>query len=135
MKLLRNPNFKSSCWNIPAPNAPSSPTIEEKDVVTSQRLERYGKFDSAEDYLDAFEKFVRANADKVAALSVLLQHPKDWRPAVMEELKRTLNQNGFETEKLQRAHRAKGFQALADVISIVKHAPPRNHPCSPPKSG
>jgi type I site-specific restriction endonuclease len=97
--------------------------IEAKRVtVTSQKLERYGKFDSAEDYLDAFERFVRANADKVAALGVLLQHPKDWRPAVMEELTRALSQNGFETEKLQRAHRAKGFKALADVISIVKHA-------------
>src|SRR5207249_9775906 len=71
---------------------------------------------------DAFEKFVRTNADRVAALSVLLQRPKDWRPAVMDELGRTLRQNGFETEKLQRAHRAKGFRALADVISIVKHA-------------
>src|SRR5213078_3416011 len=40
----------------------------------------------------------------------------------MDELKRTLNQHGFEPEKLQRAHRAKGFKALADVISIVKHA-------------
>jgi type I restriction enzyme R subunit len=65
---------------------------------------------------------VKANADKVAALSVLLQHPKDWRPAVMEELKRAMNQQGFSPEKLQQAHRAKGFKALADVISIVKHA-------------
>jgi len=40
----------------------------------------------------------------------------------MEELKRALNQNGFDPDKLQRAHRAKGFKALADVISIVKHA-------------
>ena len=40
----------------------------------------------------------------------------------MDELKRTLGQNAFELEKLQRAHRAKGFKALADVISIVKHA-------------
>src|SRR6266498_3446757 len=40
----------------------------------------------------------------------------------MEELKRTLNQNGFEPEKLQRAHRARGFKSLADVISVVKHA-------------
>src|SRR6185503_124203 len=70
----------------------------------------------------AFSEFVKTNADKVVALSVLLQHPRDWRPAVMDELKRTLNQNGFEPEKLQRAHRAKGFNALADVISIVKHA-------------
>lgn len=40
----------------------------------------------------------------------------------MEDLKRTLNQNGFDPRLLQRAHRAKGFAALADVISIVKHA-------------
>ncbi len=33
-----------------------------------------------------------------------------------------MNQNGFEPEKLQRAHRAKGFKALADVISMVKNA-------------
>src|SRR5204863_1137777 len=90
--------------------------------------ERYGRFDSAEDYLNAFSKFVKTNADKVAALGVLLQHPKDWRPAVMEELKRAMNQNGFEPEKLQRAHRAKGFKALADVISIVKHAAAQQTP-------
>jgi type I restriction enzyme R subunit len=122
MKLLRNPDFQKLLLEYPRAKRTFLTTIEDKDVVTSQKLERYGKFDNAEDYLDAFEKFVKANADKVAALSVLLQHPKDWRPAVMEELKRTLNQNGFEPEKLQRAHRANGFKALADVISIVKHA-------------
>jgi type I restriction enzyme R subunit len=122
MKLLRNPDFQKLLLEYPRSKRTFLTTIEDKDVVTSQKLERYGKFDNAEDYLDAFEKFVKANADKVSALSVLLQHPKDWRPAVMEELKRTLNQNGFEPEKLQRAHRAKGFKALADVISIVKHA-------------
>jgi type I restriction enzyme R subunit len=122
MKLLRNPDFQKLLLEYPRARRVFIETIEEKDAVTSQKLERYGKFDNAEDYLDAFERFVKANADKVAALSVLLQHPKDWRPAVMEELKRTLSQNGFEPEKLQRAHRAKGFKALADVISIVKHA-------------
>jgi type I restriction enzyme R subunit len=122
MKLLRNPDFQKLLLEYPRAKRTFLTTIEDKDVVTSQKLERYGKFDNAEDYLDAFEKFVKANADQVAALSVLLQHPKDWRPAVMEELKRTLNQNGFEPAKLQRAHRAKGFKALADVISIVKHA-------------
>jgi type I restriction enzyme R subunit len=40
----------------------------------------------------------------------------------MEDLRRALIQNGFEPEKLQRAHRDRGFKALADVISIVKHA-------------
>ena len=122
MKLLRNPDFQKLLLEYPRAKRTFLTTIEDKDVVTSQKLERYGKFDNAEDYLDAFSEFVKANADKVAALSVLLQHPRDWRPAVMDELKRTMNQNGFEPDKLQRAHRAKGFKALADVISIVKHA-------------
>lgn len=122
MKLLRNPDFQKLLLEYPRAKRTFLTTIEDKDVVTSQKLERYGQFDNAEDYLDAFSEFVKANADKVAALSVLLQRPRDWRPAVMEELKRTLNQNGFEPDKLQRAHRAKGFKSLADVISIVKRA-------------
>ncbi len=128
MKLLRNPDFQKLLLEYPRAKRTFLTTIEDKDVVTSQKLERYGKFDNAENYLDAFSGFVKANADKIAALSVLLQRPKDWRPAVMDELKRTLNQNGFEPEKLQRAHRAKGFKALADVISIVKHASTEQSP-------
>jgi type I restriction enzyme R subunit len=122
MKLLRNADFQKLLQDYPRARRTFITTMEDKDTVTSQKLERYGKFDNAEDYLDAFEEFVKANADKVAALSVLLQHPKDWRPAVMEDLRRAIIQNGFEPEKLQRAHRARGFKALADVISIVKHA-------------
>lgn len=122
MNLLRNSDFQKLLLEYPRAKRTFLTTIEDKDLVTSQKLERYGQFDNAEDYLDAFSAFVKSNADKVAALSVLLQHPKDWRPAVMDELKRTLNQSGFEPEKLQRAHRARGFKALADVISIVKHA-------------
>jgi type I restriction enzyme R subunit len=122
MTLLRNPDFQKLLLEYPRAKRTFLTTIEDKDVVTSQKLERYGKFDNAEDYLDAFSEFVKANADKVAALSVLLQHPRDWRPAVMDELKRMMSQNGFEPDKLQRAHRARGFKALADVISIVKNA-------------
>jgi type I restriction enzyme R subunit len=128
MKLLREPTFQKLLLEYPRAKRTFLTTIEDKDVVTSQKLERYGRFDNAEDYLDAFEKFVKANADKAAALGVLLQRPRDWRPAVMDELRRTLNQHGFETEKLQRAHRAKGFKALADVISIVKHAAAQQAP-------
>jgi hypothetical protein len=47
-----------------------------------------------------------------------------WRSEALTELKRSLAQQGFAPEKLQQAHRA-AFKALADVISIVKHGPPR----------
>ena len=128
MNLLRNPDFQKLLLEYSRAKRTFLTTVEEKDAVTSEKLERYGRFDSAESYLEAFEKFVKANADKAAALGVLLQHPRDWRPSVMDDLKRTLTQNGFEPEKLQRAHRAKGFKALADVISIVKHAAAQQAP-------
>ena len=122
MKLLRNRDFQKLLLEYPRARRTFFTAIEEKDTVTSQRLERYGQFDTAEDYLDAFAAFVKSNANQVTALAVLLQNPRDWRPAVFEDLKRTLSKNGFATETLQRAHRASGFKALADVISIVKHA-------------
>ena len=65
---------------------------------------------------------MKANASKVDALAILLRRPKDWRPAVMEDLKRAMAREGFDAEQLQRAHRARGFKSLADVISMVKHA-------------
>jgi type I restriction enzyme R subunit len=122
MVRLKNPKFQDLLLNYSRAKRVFITALEDKDTVTSKKLERYGKFDTAEDYLDAFAEFVKANADKVSALSVLLKRPKDWRPAVFDELKRTLNQNGFDTAKLQQAHRANGFKALADVISMVKHA-------------
>ena len=100
MKLLRNADFQRLLLEYPRAKRVFIETIEDKDTVTSQKLERHGKFDNAEDYLDAFEKFVKANADKVSALSVLLQ----------------------------QAHRATGFRALADLISIVKHAATQQAP-------
>ena len=122
MKLLRNADFQKLLLEYPRARRNFLTTIEDKDTVSSQKLERYGKFDNAVDYLDAFGQFVKTNADKVDALAVLLKHPKDWRPAVFDDLKRVMGQNGFDTSKLQQAHRAQGFKALADVISIVKHA-------------
>lgn len=128
MKLLRNPDFQKFLLEYPRAKRTFLQTIDEKDIVTSQKLERYGDFDSAEDYLDAFENYVKANAGAVSALAILLQNPKAWRPAVMDELKRALSQNGFDPAKLQRAHRARGFKALADVISMVKHAAEQQAP-------
>lgn len=122
MGLLRKPEFQNLLLDYPRVKRAFLVGLEVKDEVTSQKLERYGKFDGAEDYLDAFAAFVKANASKVDALAILLRRPKDWRPAVMEELKRVMAREGFDAEQLQRAHRARGFKSLADVISMVKHA-------------
>jgi hypothetical protein len=61
-----------------------------RTAVSSKKLDRFGKYDNAEGYLDAFSRFVKENADKVDALSILLKRPRDWRPKALEELRRTL---------------------------------------------
>lgn len=121
MKLLRDPEFQKLLLEYQRAYTPFLIGYEALDRVSSQRLERYGQFDTAEGYLDAFSRFVKENADKVDALGILLKRPRDWRPEALTELKRSLAQRGFAPEKLQQAHRAAGFKALADVISIVKH--------------
>ena len=117
MQLLRNPEFQKLLLDYPRARRTFLTAIEDKDLVSSQKLERYGKFDSAEDYLDAFDKFVRANADKVSALSVLLQHPADWRPAVMDGVREEPpNRHGPSSISCRR---------LLDHVPLVPSVPSR----------
>src|SRR5207245_11264109 len=101
---------------------------EVEDSVTSKKLDRFGKYETAESYLDAFSRFVKENADKVDALAILLKRPRDWRPNALEELSRSLAQTQFDERTLQQAHKVASHKALADVISIVKHAAPAQAP-------
>lgn len=122
MKLLRNEEFQKLLLEYQRAYVPFLVGYEVQDSVSSKPVDRFGKYDNAESYLDAFSRFVKENADKVDALSILLKRPRDWRPKALEELRRTLAQNQFDERKLQEAHKIASHKALADVISIVKHA-------------
>lgn len=122
MKLLRNEEFQKLLLEYKRAYVPFLVGYEVQDTVSSKKLDRFGKYETAEGYLDAFSRFVKENADKVDALGILLKRPRDWRPKALEELRRTLAQNQFDERKLQEAHRIASHKALADVISIVKHA-------------
>ncbi len=122
MKLLRNEEFQKLLLEYKRAYVPFLVGYEVQDTVSSKKVDRFGKYETAEGYLDAFSRFVKENADKVDALSILLKRPRDWRPKALEELRRTLAQNQFDEHKLQEAHKIASHKALADVISIVKHA-------------
>lgn len=128
MKLLRDPLLQDLLLNYTRAKRSFWVGYEVKDEVSSQKLERYGRFDRAEDYLDAFSKFVKENTDKIDALKILIQRPKDWKPEVLDELRRSLCQNDFEETKLRQATEKVHHKALADVISIVKHAAEQQQP-------
>lgn len=61
--------------------------------------------------------------DDIEALKILLARPRDWRPQALAELRQALRRHDFPEENLRRAHGAPApYRALADVISMVKHA-------------
>jgi type I restriction enzyme R subunit len=122
LKLLRNENFQDLLLNYERAKKVFLVSYEEHDEVSSQKIERYGKFEKPEEYLEAFSKFVAANASSISALKIVLKNPKQWRTDALAELRQLLGQNDFREKDLQRAHDRVYHKALADIISMVKHA-------------
>jgi len=128
MKLLRDPQFQLLLTDYPRAKRTFWVSPGTTDEVTSERAYRFGKYDRAEDYLDAFAAFVKANADKIDALNILLQRPNGWCPKALADLRLALARNEFDVPKLQAAHERASHKALADIISMVKHAAQHQQP-------
>jgi type I restriction enzyme R subunit len=79
-------------------------------------------YQKPEDYLDSFARFVRENTDQIDAIKVVLERPKDWKTGALKELREKLALNKFPEIELRKAHRLVYHKALADIISMVKHA-------------
>jgi type I restriction enzyme R subunit len=79
-----------------------------------------GQWVRPDDYLVAFEQYVRENPDHIEAIRILLERPSDWRTDALAELRQKLmtRPEGFTEDRLRRAYQ----HQLADIISIVKHA-------------
>src|SRR5439155_427231 len=76
------------------------------------------------DYLTAFAQFVKDNPEHVDAIGILLSRPKDWKTSALTELREKLaaTPQRFTERTLQEAHKLRYDKALADIISMVKHA-------------
>ncbi len=90
--------------------------IENQDTVTSEYLPRdgAGKEYKPADYLELFAAFVKANADQVEAIRILLDKPKGWGTAALNELRNKLatTPQKFTVENLQNAHKMRYNKAL-----------------------
>lgn len=126
MKILRDGGFQDLLVNYPRPQRVFVKAYEQTDTVSSVLMVRdlAGNEYKPEDYLSAFERFVNDNEAHIDALRILLSRPRDWRPTVLDELRQKLLQSPehFTTENLQKAYAAREHKALADIISMVKHA-------------
>ena len=126
MKLLRDPAFQKVLVSYPRPRPDFLVAYGVVDAVSSTYFVRsaVGEEYRAEDYLDAFVRYVHENQDRIAAIRMLLDRPKSWSPAALTELKRGLlaTAEQFTEKRLQEAHAAHYKKDLVDLISMVKHA-------------
>jgi type I restriction enzyme R subunit len=83
----------------------------------------YGASGRPEDYLSAFGEFLRANENRVTALSLVLRRPRDLTQADLRALALALQEAGFSEVMLRSAWReAKQEDVAAKLIGFVRQA-------------
>jgi type I restriction enzyme R subunit len=129
MNLLRNEKFQELLVNYERAKGTFIVAVENVDEVKSERVIRAGgKIFTPQDYITAFSLFIQQNRDKVDAIKILLERPKDWSTAALEDLRKTLRENNYPEPTLQNAHAMVHKVALPDIISMIKHAVKEQEP-------
>ncbi|MBI4228501.1 MAG: DEAD/DEAH box helicase family protein, partial [Deltaproteobacteria bacterium] len=129
MKLLRDMSFQDLLLNYQRAKRTFLVGYEVEDDVSSEVMIRIGKdYQKPEDYLDSFSRFVKENPEQIEAIRILLERPKEWKTDALNELRNKLTRNDFSEDKLQKAHKLVYNKALADIISMVKHAARNEEP-------
>jgi type I restriction enzyme R subunit len=122
MKILRNDAFLKLCENYPRAERTFIVAMGAEDKVSSEFLFRTadGRDLKPEDYLIAFERFVRKNPEHIDAISILLNRPKSFKTAELRELRLKLasRPERFTEQNLRQVY----HRELADIISMVRHA-------------
>lgn len=123
MKLLRNEKFQDLLLNYERAKRTFLKAYEVEDEVSSEVVFKAGSgYLKPQDYIEAFCKFVKENPAQIEAIQILLEKPKHWKTKALLELREKLTQNHFPELELQNVHKMIYNKALADVISMVKHA-------------
>lgn len=83
----------------------------------------YGEYDKPEDFLDTFTSFVKNNQNRIAALSVVVQRPRDLTRAELRSLRLELDKMGFSETSLRRAwNDASNEDIAASIIGFIRRA-------------
>lgn len=85
------------------------------------------------DYLHAFSEFVKRKENEIAAISILLNKPKEWNTNALNELRQKLKESNYEEATLQKAHKIVYHKDTVDIISMVKHAAKETEPLLSPE--
>ncbi|MGQ4646401.1 type I restriction-modification system endonuclease [Lyngbya aestuarii] len=89
-----------------------------------RRVERgYGEAERPQDYLESFDQFLRENLNKIPALLVVTQRPRELTRGQLKELRLLLDASGFSETKLQVAWREMTNEDIAaSIIGFIRQA-------------
>jgi type I restriction enzyme R subunit len=83
----------------------------------------YGTTTRPEDFLSSFEKFIRENVNKVAALQAVVQRPRELTRDALKTLRMELGQQGFSEQALRTAWKqAKNQDIAATIVGFIRQA-------------
>jgi type I restriction enzyme R subunit len=83
----------------------------------------YGAGQKPADFLDSFTNFIRGNLNKIAALNIVVQRPRDLTRAELKALRLELDALGYSDANLRRAWSdARNEDIAASIIGFVRQA-------------
>lgn len=81
----------------------------------------YGKGEKPEDYLNEFKRFIIDNMNKIPALAIVCQRPRELTRQALKELKMALDEHGYSVPNLRTAWREWTNEDIAaDIISFIR---------------
>jgi type I restriction enzyme R subunit len=109
-------------WQVDGKNLRFIPISHHEDSIL-EVARGYGIVKKPEDFLDSFTAFVRDNLNKIAALKLVVQRPRDLTRADLKELRLALDKAGYSDASLRRAWAdARNEEIAASIIGFVRQA-------------
>lgn len=123
MRILNNRDFQKLLTNYKRAKSYFYVAHNVEDTVASEVMFDYkDQLLRPDEYLSVFSEFVKRNKDKIEAMKIVLERPKEWRTAVLKELRNALVEHHFSEVKLKSAINLVYHKHLPDIISIIKNA-------------
>lgn len=100
------------------------PLLISRHADELRRVERgYGNAQKPEDYLDSFKGFLRDNMNKIPALMVVTQRPRDLTREQLKELRLQLDAAGYTERNLQVAwQEMNNSDIAASIVGFIRQA-------------
>ncbi len=81
----------------------------------------FGVAEKPIDYIDGFKQFINAHSNDIAALNILIQHPRDLKRKELRELQLILDQHGYTEKNLETAFTEMSHKKItAGILGYIR---------------